>query len=95
MERGETQDEMDFINTINWSAQFPSIFSEQCLSQPKRMIAFSWQNINRVKISQWFGELYPCRRLEKITYTLKGRDDSKRAGSIYTKHMDESDILGK
>lgn len=83
-----------FINTINSSAQFPSIFSEQCLSQAKRMIALSWQNINRVKISQWFRELYSCRRLEKITRALKGRDDSKRVGFIYIKHMDESDILG-
>lgn len=47
--RGETNDEKDFINTINSSAQLPSIFSEQRLSQSKRMIALSWQNINRVK----------------------------------------------
>lgn len=54
------------------------------------MIALPWQNINRVKISQWFRELYSCRRLEKITHALKGRDDLKRVRFIYIKHMDES-----
>lgn len=76
--------------TINSRAQVPSIFSEHCLSQAKRMIALPWQNINRVKISQWFRELYSCLRLEKITHALKGRDDSKRVRFIYIKHMDES-----
>lgn len=95
MRRGETQDEKDFINTINSSAQVPSVFSEQRLSQAKRMIALSWQNINRVKISQWFRELHSCRCLEKITHMLKGRDNLKRVGSINIKHMDESDILGQ
>lgn len=90
-----TQDEKDFINTINSSARVSSIFSEQCSSLAKRMIALSWQNINRVKISQWFRELYSCRRLEKITYTLKGRDKSKCVGSINVKYKDESDIPGQ
>ena len=93
MRGGETRDEKDFINTINSSARVPSVFSEQCLSQAKRMIALSWQNINRVKISQSLRELYSCRRLEKITHSLKGREDSNRLGFIYIKHMDESDVL--
>ena len=86
--RGETRDEKGFMNTIN----FPLIFSEQCLSRAKRMIAHWWQNINRVKINQWFGELYTCRRLENITHVLKGRDESRRVGSIYISRVDESDI---
>lgn len=95
LRRGETPDEKDFINTINSSARVPSVFSEQCLSRAKRMIALSWQNINRVKISQWFRELYSRRRLEKITYSLRGRDDSRRVGFIYIKHKDESDMLAQ
>ena len=93
--RGATQDEKDFINTINSSARVSSIFSEQCSLLAKRMIALSWQNINRVKISQWFRELYSCHRLEKITYALKGRDKSKFVGSINVKYKDESDIPGQ
>ena len=59
------------------------------------MIALSWQNINRVKISQWFRELYSCRHLEMITHALKGRGDSKRVWFIYIYiYMEESDIQG-
>lgn len=47
-----TQDEKDFINTINLSAWVPSVFWEQYLSMAKWMIDLSWQNINRVEISQ-------------------------------------------
>lgn len=74
---GETRDEKDFINTINSGAQVPSIFSERRLSQAKWMIALSRQNINRVKISQWFRELYSSRRSEKITRAPKGAEDSE------------------
>lgn len=81
------------MKRILWIQLTRAVFSEQCLSQAKWMIALPWRNINRVKISQWFRELYSCRRLEKITHTLKGRDDSKRVGFIYIKHMDESDTL--
>lgn len=76
--------------TINSRARVPSIFSEQRLSQTKRMIALLWQNINRGKISQWLRELYSCHHLEKITHSLRGRDDAKRVRFIYINHMAET-----
>lgn len=70
--------------TINSRARVHSIFSVQRLSQAKRMIAPPWQNINRVKISQWFRELYSFHRFETITQALHN------CVFIQTKHMDES-----
>lgn len=82
--RGETRQEKDFIQ-LTRGPRSPLFSQSSARHQAKRMIAPSQQNINRVKVSQWFGELYSCLCREKITHAPKGREDPKRARLIYIK----------
>lgn len=51
------------------------IFLDLCLLQAKRLIALSWKNISRPRISQWLREMARTLPLEKITYILKNKQE--------------------
>ena len=46
-----------------------------CLLQAKRTIALNWKNSQRPSIKRWFHEMSVFLPLEKITYTLKDKQD--------------------
>ena len=51
------------------------IFLDFGLLQAKRVIALSWKSIRKPSISQWFKELTTSLPLERITYTLKNKQE--------------------
>ena len=43
--------------------------------QAKRVIVLSWKKTGKPSIAQWFRELSLCLPLERITYTLKNKQE--------------------
>lgn len=65
--------------------------------QAKRVIALTWKNIGKPSITQRFKEVSLCLPLEKITCTLKDKQEifQKIWGCYiqYIKNKDLSDLL--
>ena len=51
------------------------MFIDICLLQAKRIIALSWKSLDKPSIVLWFKELSLCLPLERITYTLKDKQE--------------------
>lgn len=54
------------------------IFIDLCLLHAKRSIALTWQSSHRPSIGQWLKEMSRCLPLEKITYTIKDKQEQFR-----------------
>ena len=51
------------------------IFLDLGLLQAKRTIALSWKKMGKPSIGHWFKELTVCLPLERITYTIKNKQE--------------------
>ena len=52
------------------------IFINMGILQAKRAIALTWKNIGKPSVTQWFKEMSLCLPLEKITYTLRDKQET-------------------
>ncbi len=69
------------------------IFLNICLLQAKRMITLRWKKMGKPSITQWFKELSLCLPLEKITYTLKGKQEMfEKVWGRYKQYMKNNNL---
>lgn len=63
--------------------------------QAKRVIALTWRSLGKPSISHWFKELSLCLPLEKITYTLKDKQEIfQKIWGRYIQYIENEDLSG-
>ena len=69
------------------------MFINMCSLQAKRTIALSWKNFGKPTTAVWFRELTSCLPLEKISYTLKDRQEVfQKVWGRFINYMKNNDL---
>lgn len=71
-----------------------NFFINICSLQAKRTFALSWKHYGKPSITVWFRELTSCLPLQRISYTLKDRQEEfQNVWGCFINYMKDYDLL--